>query len=224
MGTAKMPFGWEDGAKEYIANLVNQYNDISAKELAHKIVNQAEKNDGYSLKDDTSCCVIYMRKPRNLLVCTGPPYDEKNDKYLANRVREFQGKKILCGGTTATIISRELGAKMVVDMNIVDKELPPISKMEGVDLVTEGILTLGKVERILTEGDIDRRREAGPAEMMVRMLLNSDKITLLVGTRINTAHQDPNLPVELEIRRNVVKKIKFLLETKYLKDVEIMYI
>lgn len=97
MGTAKMPFGWEDGAKEYIANLVNQYNDISAKELAHKIVNQAEKNDGYSLKDDTSCCVIYMRKPRNLLVCTGPPYDEKNDKYLANRVREFQGKKSCVG-------------------------------------------------------------------------------------------------------------------------------
>ena len=96
--------------------------------------------------------------------------------------------------------------------------------MEGIDLVTEGILTLGKVERILTAGDIDKRREAGPAEMVVKMLLNSDKITLLVGTRINTAHQDPNLPVELEIRRNVVKKIKFLLETKYLKDVEIMYI
>ncbi|MEI3423264.1 MAG: hypothetical protein V8R91_20675 [Butyricimonas faecihominis] len=105
-----------------------------------------------------------------------------------------------------------------------DKELPPISKMEGVDLVTEGILTLGKVERILTEGDIDRRREAGPAELMVRMLLNSDKITLLVGTRINTAHQDLQSSRGVRDPENVVKKIKFLLETKYLKDVEIMYI
>ena len=161
---------------------------------------------------------------RNLLVCTGPPFDEKNDKYLASRVKEFQGRKILCGGTTATIISRELGRKMEVDMNIVDKELPPLSRMEGIDLVTEGILTLGKVERILTSGETEFHREAGPAEQVVRMLLDSDKITLLVGTRINIAHQDPNLPVELEIRRNVVKKIKYLLETKYLKDVEIMYI
>lgn len=224
MGSASMPFGWEDGAKTYIAGLIEHRGDISAKELAHKIVSQAEKNDGYSLKDDTSCCVIYMRKPRNLLVCTGPPYDEKNDKYLANQVKEFQGKKILCGGTTATIISRELGAHMEVDMNIIDKELPPISHMDGVDLVTEGILTLGKVERILTSGDTEGHKEPGPAETVVRMLLNSDKITLLVGTRINIAHQDPNLPVELEIRRNVVKKIKYLLETKYLKDVEIMYI
>lgn len=224
MGTNRMPFGWEDGTKEYIAKLVEQKNDISAKELAHKIVIQAEKNDGYKLKDDTSCCVIYMRKPRNLLICTGPPYDEKNDKYLASRVREFQGKKILCGGTTATIVSRELGAKMEIDMNIVDKNLPPISRMEGVDLVTEGILTLSKVERILTANENEHPKEYGPAEMLVKYLLDSDKITLLVGTRINTAHQDPNLPVELEIRRNVVKKIKYLLETKYLKDVEIMYI
>ena len=109
-------------------------------------------------------------------------------------------------------------------MDIVDKELPPLSHMEGVDLVTEGILTLGKVERILTSGNTEFHKEAGPAEQVVRMLLDSDKITLLVGTRINIAHQDPNLPVELEIRRNVVKKIKYLLETKYLKDVEIMYI
>ena len=224
MGSASMPFGWEDGAKTYIAGLVNHRNDISAKELAHKIVAQAEKNDGYSLKDDTSCCVIYMRKPRNLLVCTGPPFDEKNDKYLANRVKEFQGRKILCGGTTATIISRELGRKMEIDMDIVDKELPPLSHMEGIDLVTEGILTLGKVERILSSGKTESHKEPGPAEQVVRMLLDSDKITLLVGTRINIAHQDPNLPVELEIRRNVIKKIKYLLETKYLKDVEIMYI
>ena len=224
MGTPKMPFGWEEGVKTHIAHLIEQKKDISAKELAREIVIQAEKNDGYSLKDDTSCCVIYMRTPRNLLVSTGPPYDEKNDKYLAKRIREFQGKKILCGGTTATIVSRELKAPMRIDMDIIDRDLPPISHMEGVDLVTEGILTLSKVERILASNDREKNKQIGPADLLVKMLLNSDKITLLVGTRINIAHQDPNLPVELEIRRNVVKKIKDLLEIKYLKDVEIVYI
>ncbi len=224
MGSAGMPFGWADGAKTFIAETIAQTRDISAAALAQKIVIQSEKNDGFRSKDDTTCCVIYMRKPRNLLVCTGPPYEEKNDKYLSRQVQEFAGTKILCGGTTAQIISREWGVPLQLDMCITDKELPPLSKMEGVDLITEGILTLSKVERLLTDYDPDRVRGNGPAEQLIRHLINSDKITFLVGTKINTAHQDPNLPVELEIRRNVVKKIKSLSETKFLNDVEIVYI
>jgi hypothetical protein len=107
-------------------------------------------------------------------------------------------------------------------MDITDKELPPLSYMEGIDLITEGILTLSKVERLLTQGIPEKSQ--GPANDLVNLIQNSDKITFIVGTRINVAHQDPNLPVELEIRRNVVKKIKYLLETKFLKDVEITYL
>lgn len=224
MGTPEMPFGWDTGVKKYISDTIYQNKEISAKELSRKIVVQSERNDGYKLLDDTSCCVVYRRTPRNLLVCTGPPYENKKDKYLAEKVKEFPGKKILCGGTTATIISRELRIPIAVDLNIIDKELPPVSVMEGIDLVTEGILTLSKVEGILSAGNIEKKRESGPAEQLIRMLLDSDKITFIVGTRINIAHQDPNLPVELEIRRNVVKKVKFLLETKFLKDVEIIYL
>ncbi len=222
MGSSSMPFGWDEGVKTYLTALLEEQPDISAKEMAHKIVLRAERNDNYRLLDDTSCCVVYRRTPRNLLVCTGPPYDEQKDRYLAEKVRDFQGKRILCGGTTASIISRELHRPLTVSLEITDKELPPLSYMEGIDLVTEGILTLSKVERLLAEGVPERSH--GPANDMVTLLQNSDKITFVVGTRINVAHQDPNLPVELEIRRNVIKKIKDLLETKYLKDVEIIYL
>lgn len=222
MGSANMPFGWDEGVQDFITGLLAEFPDISAKEMARKIVLRAERNDNYHLLDDTSCCVIYRRTPRNLLICTGPPYDEKKDRYLAEKVRDFKGKKVLCGGTTATIISRELSLPLNVSMEITDKELPPLSYMEGIDLITEGILTLSKVERLLTNNVPDKSQ--GPAHELVSLLQNSDKITFIVGTRINVAHQDPNLPVELEIRRNVVKKIKFLLETKLLKDVEITYL
>lgn len=222
MGSPNMPFGWAEGVEDYIADILQQHPDISAKELSQKIVLRAERNDGYRLLDDTSCCVIYRRTPRNLLICTGPPYDEKKDRYLAEKVRDFNGKKVLCGGTTATIISRELHLPLTVSMEITDRELPPLSYMEGIDLITEGILTLSKVERLLTSGI--QEKSHGPAQELVSLLQNSDKITFIVGTRINVAHQDPNLPVELEIRRNVVKKISFLLESKYLKDVEISYL
>ncbi len=224
MGNRAMPFGWEGGVKEFIAQLIASGPDISAKELSRRIVGQAELNDASRLKDDTSCCAIYMRKPRNLLVCTGPPYDEKNDNHLSNLVCNFPGKKILCGGTTAQIISRETGRSISVDIGPADRELPPISTMEGIDLITEGILTLSKVERLLSGEEGHSEKREGPAEKLLRLLADSDKITFLVGTRINTAHQDPTLPVELEIRRNVVKKIKSLLETRWLKDVNITYI
>ena len=224
MGTTGMPFGWGDSVKDFIASVIEKKTDISSAELSRKIVAQAEKNDRYKTKDDTSCCVIYMRKPRNLLVCTGPPFHEKNDTQLSKRIKEFRGKKILCGGTTAHIISRESGSQIELNMDIIDKELPPVSKMQGIDLITEGILTLSKVERILTKKEKAQKNIEGPAELLIKYLMNSDKITFIVGTKINVAHQDPSLPVELEIRRNVVKKIKDLLETQFLKDVEIIYI
>ena len=224
MGNRNMPFGWENGAKEFISQVVDVSPDISAKELSRRIVMKAEQNDAGALKDDTSCCVIYMRKPRNLIVCTGPPYDEKNDNYLSNLVCGFPGKKIVCGGTTAQIISRETGREINIDINPTDRELPPVSTMDGIDLITEGILTLSKVERLLAGEEPETERKEGPAEKLIRLLADSDKITFLVGTRINIAHQDPTLPVELEIRRNVVKKIKHLLEAKWLKDVDINYI
>ena len=123
---------------------------------------------------------------------------------------------------TASIVSRELQRPLTVSLEMTDKELPPVSDMEGIDLVTEGILTLSKVERLLAQGSSEKKH--GPAHELVSLLQDSDKITFIVGTRINVAHQDPNLPVELEIRRNVVKKIKDLLEMKYLKDVEIIYL
>lgn len=222
MGSPEMPFGWDKGVITYLRDILFQSPGISAKELARKIVLRAERNDNYALLDDTSCCVVYRRTPRNLLICTGPPYDEKKDPYLAGKVKEFKGKRVLCGGTTATIISRELKLPITVSLDQVDRELPPVSKIEGIDLVTEGILTLSKVERLLTGGVTEKGN--GPAHELASLLYDSDKITFIVGTRINVAHQDPNLPVELEIRRNVVKKIKFLLETKYLKDIEINYI
>lgn len=222
MGSPHMPFGWDQGVETYIAELLRQHPGISASETAQRIVLRAERNDNYHLLDDTSCCVVYRRIPRNLLICTGPPYDDKKDRYLAEKVRDFDGKKILCGGTTATIVSRELKLPLNISMEITDKELPPLSYMEGIDLITEGILTLSKVERLLAQGIPEKSK--GPANELVKLLQNSDKITFIVGTRINVAHQDPNLPVELEIRRNVVKKIKYLLETKFLKDVEISYL
>jgi hypothetical protein len=208
----------------YVELQVNKDPEISAPKLAAKVVNMAHVNDFYHSKDDTSCVVCYLRDPRKLLICTGPPFNEENDKQLGDIVRNFKGSKIICGATTGDIISRELGERITDSFEFDDPELPPIAYMSGIDLITEGILTLGKVNEILKKYDNNTRLGKGPADQIVKFLLESDEITMIIGTRINIAHQDPNLPVELEIRRTVVKRIARLLEEKFLKEVYLTYL
>ncbi|MBL7903700.1 MAG: SpoIIE family protein phosphatase [Bacteroidales bacterium] len=225
LGGGKYLFGWgRENAAEYIAELVSHEPEISALQLSHKVVNMAHVNDGYLSKDDTSCAVIYFRNPRRMLVCTGPPFEDHNDAKLAAMVNDFKGRKIVCGATTADIVSRELNRVVTDSFEFDDPDLPPVSMMEGIDLITEGILTLGKVTEILKTYTSSTRLSKGPADRIVKMLIESDEIHFVIGTRINIAHQDPSLPVELEIRRTVVKRIARLLEEKFLKEVSVTFI
>lgn len=225
MGSENFPFGWErENAATYASTLVSSESSISAIMLAGKVVTMAHKNDGYKAKDDISCAVIYFREPRKLMICTGPPFEKEKDKELASKVSGYVGKVILCGGTTADIVARELNRKIVDELIFEDPELPPESFLEGIDLVTEGILTLQKVNEILKTYNNSVKLGKGPADKIVKMLMESDEIHFIIGTRINIAHQDPTLPVELEIRRTVVKRIARLLEEKWLKKVSFEYI
>jgi hypothetical protein len=225
LGSDKYPLGWgRDNIEDYSVKLVSNSPKISALKLAGKLVNMAHRNDGYNSKDDTSCASIYFREPRKLLVVTGPPYEKENDEKLGDAVKAFEGKKVVCGATTADIIARELGVEIEDSLVFDDPELPPVSHMDGIDLVTEGILTISKVTRILKEYSSSYTPGKGPADRIVKLVRQSDEIHFIIGTRVNIAHQDPNLPVELELRRTVVNRMARLLEEEFLKEVTIRYI
>ncbi len=225
MGSELYPFGWgRDEIAVYASSLVTGESSISAMTLSGKIVTMAHKNDAYKAKDDISCATIYFRDPRKLLICTGPPFEKEKDRELASKVKDRMGNVILCGGTTADIVARELNKPIVDELIFEDPELPPESFIEGIDLVTEGILTLQKVNEILKSYNNSVRLGKGPADKIVKFIMESDEIHFIIGTRINIAHQDPNLPVDLEIRRTVVKRIARLLEEKWLKKVSFEYI
>ena len=225
LGNENLPFGWGiANLTGYLLKLIDNNLQISARRLANKVVNFANKNDGYFSKDDSSCATIYFREPRKLLVCTGPPYEEDKDAELGRVVQEFEGRKIICGATTADIVARHLGVEIEDSFSFDDPELPPVSYMKGIDLVTEGILTLTKVTRLLKEFNSSSPAGKGPADRIVNFFRESDEIHFIIGTRINIAHQDPSLPVDLEIRRTVVKRMGKILEDKFLKEVKIEYL
>lgn len=224
LGNKKYPLGWgRQGCIDFVLKEIEKDPYMSSQTLAQKIVEEAlTKEIDRKAGDDISCVCIYFRTPRKLLVLTGPPFDEDKDREFAELVSTYDGKIAICGGTTANIIERELCLKCEIDKTSFDVNIPMASLMEGIDLVTEGILTLTDVYRMLKEG-IDRKPNVASVRL-VNLLLGSDRIDFVVGTKINVAHQDPSLPMELEIRRNIVKKIFRLLQSQYLKEISVRYL
>jgi hypothetical protein len=224
LGSEKYPVGWgQHDYEEFVLECVQEEHDISAARLGTKVINKANLNDQFFPKDDTSCAVIYFREPRKLMICSGPPQEDETDEGFAKILEDFPGLKIICGATTAEIISREWQKKITDTNLILDTDLPPASNMEGVELITEGILTLSKVNELLKTYTNNTKLTKGPADQIVRMILESDEIHFIVGTKINEAHQDPTLPVDLELRRTVVHRIARVLEEKFLKEVSMKF-
>lgn len=222
IGTPAFPFGWGvDRVKEYLEMMIQVDPEISARQLSSELVSQAVWNDGHHAGDDITCGVINFRKPRYLRVLTGPPYEMARDGEFAHLVMNYPGSTVVCGGTTSNIVARELGRDMTMDLSEFDPEVPNISHMDGVELVTEGCLTLSKVAALLESGETPMRSNG--ATKLMQLMLHHDIIEFVMGTRINEAHQNPNFPIELDIRRNVLKKIIHLLETKYLKSTRLSY-
>lgn len=226
MGTNALPFGWGmENIQKFCEHLAARYPNMSARGFAHEIVEYANANSNYEPQDDITCCVINVREPRMLAVLTGPPVDKSKDSYLAEIVNNFRGKKAICGGTTAKILSRELQREVEVDISTLDPVVPCSSRMEGVDLVTEGMLTMGEALKYLESKEfMENIKVENGATKLVNLFLNSDIIEFYVGTKINDAHQDPNMPVELGIRRNTVRSIAKVLEERYLKDTKITFV
>jgi hypothetical protein len=226
MGEFRTPLGWGlESVDHFVREKIIRHPYISARELSRELVAKAEEIDGLSAKDDITCGVVYFRSPRQLLVMTGAPFNRAHDLDLAKMAEHTSGRKVICGGTTANIIARLLNREIQLDMRRkLDLKVPPSARMEGFDLVTEGTLTLGEVARLLEEGFAPEDMKSNAAVRLANLLLDSDIVKFAVGTSINEAHQDPNIPVELDLRRNIVKRIAALLESKHMKRVLIQYL
>jgi hypothetical protein len=222
MASEKYPLGLQrEGLIKIILEKLKKDPEISSKQLSDYIVGQVQliAQNG-KLKDDTSVVSIYCRDPRRSIIFTGPPYNQDKDSYYAKFFINFKGKKAISGGTTANIISRELNTPVTSDMALNLGKLPGLSKIKGVDLVTEGILTLTKTLEYLETGN----PEDDAAKALMDFILESDCINFLVGSQMNKAHYDPTLPIEIEIRKNVIRKMEKIIKEKYLKEVNVQFI
>lgn len=206
LGTGEGEWGRE-AAAEYLIRSVKEYPGISAADIAEKLVNKAEMNDRHKLKDDASVLSLYFREPRELLICTGAPADPQKDLAFARKFEKYDGAKIIAGGTTSEIIAREIGLKFT-GMHDLKDGLPPVSSLESVDLVTEGVMTLSAAERLLRSPAPSEPGSDGAAVRLVKHILNSDHITFLVGTAANEFHYGLQYKMRVQLVRDIAETIE----------------
>lgn len=169
--------------------------------------------------DDTTTVAIRFKMSCPLTLLVGPPRDSGMDRTVVWDWMDRPGVKVICGGTSATIVAREMGLELEVSLEgRLDPEVPPIAVMKGIELVTEGVLTLRKVLELLqgcrTAADLPAGYERGNgAERLAFLLLrDATEIHFMVGTAINPAHQNPNFPQDLNIKLRIVHDIIRLLQ------------
>jgi hypothetical protein len=205
-GVYPLGWGWDQMAR-YLEG--HAHPELSAQALAEKMAETVMELYAGAPGDDVSIVVIKVRHKLVATVLTGPPQSAGADEAVLDQFIQRRGLHVVCGGTTAKIVSRHLGQPLDVDLTTMRPDVPPLARMGGVDLITEGILTLTRANELLRAGatkDTVRFRTDGAAAL-VRLLLDVDHVHFIVGLAVNPAHQNPSLPHQLGIKLAVVREI-----------------
>jgi hypothetical protein len=205
-GVYPLGWGWEQTTRYLEAHA---HPELSAQALAERLAETVAELYADAPGDDVSIAVIKVRRRLVATVLTGPPVDRSQDEAVFASFVGRPGLHVVCGGTTAKVVSRHSGQPLEVDLETMQAKVPPLARMKNIDLVTEGILTLTGANDLLQSGaqkDTVRFRTDGAAAL-VRLLLDVDHVHFVVGLAANPAHQNPNLPVQLGIKLAVVREI-----------------
>lgn len=213
-------FGWTwDSMAEYTLKCTRQ--TLSASRLAAMLSQACDDLYGQRPGDDTTIAVARVIERRILNIFTGPPQKKEDDERVIRDFMRQEGKKVVCGGTSANIAARVLKKEIVTSLNYADPSVPPTASIEGLDLVTEGVLTLGKALGLLKRYEQDAFDEAffdeldadnGASKLAKLLIEECTELNLFVGKAMNTAHQNSNLPFDLSVRMNLVEQLKECVE------------
>lgn len=213
---------WED-VKAYIEKFITI--NMTSREITRTLIGACDQLYMQKPGDDTTVATIKISKPKYTTIFTGPPKDKKHDEYVASEFLKNKGRKVICGGTSAKIIARELNQKIDMNFNIIDEDIPPIARIKGIDLVTEGMLTLKRSIEILEsikDGENTKLKDDGASKLVKILLEESTHIKFIVGCAINLANK---YMYNNEIENPKVEVIKQLEKTlkKFGKIVEVYY-
>ena len=210
-----MNYNWEwDDMAAYTLKCTNE--TLSAARLAAMLSQVCYDLYGQKPGDDTTVAVTRVIRRQVVNIFTGPPSRKEDDERVVHDFMKQEGKKVICGGTSANVASRVLKREIVTLVKHADPKIPPMATMEGLDLVTEGVLTIGSALDLLhryenddfDEAFFDALAENGAAKLARLLIEECTDLNLFVGKALNPAHQNSNLPFDLSVRMNLVEQLK----------------
>ena len=201
----------------------------TAKTLSTMLVDECNKLYGGKPGDDATACVVRIRKREPMNMLFGPPSNRDDANRMMSLFFSKEGKHIICGGTTSSIAAKYLGKEMKATLSFEQSDVPPIAEIEGVDLVTEGVITVNKVLEYAKDylGDNEYYEhwsfKRDGASLISRLLFEeATDINFYVGRAINPAHQNPDLPINFSIKMNLVQELSECLK-KMGKRIKVSY-
>ena len=221
-------FGWKrEDIIDFIETLVPA--GYTAKTLSTMLVDECDNLYGHEPGDDATACVVRIRKrvPMNMLF--GPPSNRDDADRMMSLFFSKEGKHIICGGTTSTIAANFLRKPLRASLNFEQSDIPPIAELEGVDLVTEGVITVNRVVEYAKDYLGENKHyehwsfKKDGASLICRLLFEeATDINFYVGRAINPAHQNPDLPINFNIKMNLVEELSKALR-KMGKKIKVSY-
>ena len=218
IGTA-YNFGWK---REEIIDFMEtmSVSGLTAKNLSTLLVDECDKLYGYQPGDDATACIVKIRKREPMNILFGPPSDRDDCDRMMSLFFSKEGKHIICGGTTSSIAAKYLGKPLTASLNFEKSDIPPIAHIEGVDLVTEGVITVNRVleyaKDYIGENEMYEHwsyKRDGASLICQLLFEEATDINFYVGRAINPAHQNPDLPINFSIKMNLVEELSKSLVT-----------
>ena len=221
-------FGWK---REDIIEFLGTFEGVgyTAKTLSTIFIDEVNKLYGKHPGDDATACMVRIRKREPMNILFGPPSHRDDCNKMMALFFSKEGKHIVCGGTTSSIVAKYLNKPLIPSLDFEDKGIPPTATLEGVDLVTEGVITINRVLEYAKDYLADNKSyeqwsfKRDGASMIARLLFEeATDINFFVGRAINPAHQNPDLPINFNIKMQLVTELSDCL-TKMGKRVKVSY-
>ena len=206
-------FGWK---RSDIIEFMKTFVPVgfTAKTLTKILLDECDRLYDGKPGDDATVCTVRIRPRVQVNVMFGPPADRSDNERMLSLFFSKEGRHIVCGGTTSTIAAEYLGKPLVPNLEYLDPEIPPTATIDGVDLVTEGVITVSRVldyAKNYTGPNSDYEKWScgqDGASKIARMLFeDATDIEFFVGRAVNPAHQNPNLPINFNIKMRLVEEL-----------------
>ena len=206
-------FGWK---REDIIDFLETMAPAgyTAKNLSTILVDECNRLYGGKPGDDATACIVRIRKREPMNMLFGPPSHRDDANRMMSLFFSKEGKHIVCGGTTSSIAAKYLGKPVRASLSFEKSDIPPIAYIDGVDLVTEGVITVNRVleyaKDYLGENKLYENWNFNKdgASLISRLLFEeATDINFYVGKAINPAHQNPDLPINFNIKMNLVEEL-----------------